>query len=284
MNIKPPSKCLPTKEKNIISEEKQNKTNSNGWLSMDEVQNLTGETRETIRRKCKKGLYDSIAEMNGHYKDYYINPKSIMNKAKNGTLKKRKKQKKDWLTLKEVQKITGEDIVTIRRKCRKKLYDYISKREGAFTNYYINPNSFVNKKDIESKTFGEIKLFIENLKKEYQIYQYYKAMNKTKYLTLDEFYNILITNAENVWFDVKILAFLKGCSSRNIRHLLNENKYTYKKVKYMKQFKYQINLASLDKKLQKKYIQFYYDVINDYSTLIKEYQNKKEETYEKTFS
>lgn len=35
---------------------------------------------------------------------------------------------------------------------------------------------------------------------------------------------------------------------------------------------------------KKKYIQFYYDVINDYSTLIKEYQNKKEETYEKTFS
>ena len=53
------------------------------WLSMDEVCNLTGEVRETVRRKCKRGKYSCTYEKSGKYKNYLINLDSLPEAAKN---------------------------------------------------------------------------------------------------------------------------------------------------------------------------------------------------------
>ena len=53
------------------------------WLSMDEVCNLTGEVKETVRRKCKRGEYSCTFEKNGKYKNYLINLDSLPETAKN---------------------------------------------------------------------------------------------------------------------------------------------------------------------------------------------------------
>ena len=49
------------------------------WLSMDEVCNLTGEVKETVRRKCKRSTYDK----KGKYKNYLINLDSLPEAVKN---------------------------------------------------------------------------------------------------------------------------------------------------------------------------------------------------------
>jgi len=53
------------------------------WLSMDEVCNLTGEVKETVRRKCKRGEYSCTYDKKGKYKNYLINLDSLPEVAKN---------------------------------------------------------------------------------------------------------------------------------------------------------------------------------------------------------
>ena len=53
------------------------------WLSMDEVCNLTGEVKETVRRKCKRGEYSCTYDKKGKYKNYLINLDSLPEAAKN---------------------------------------------------------------------------------------------------------------------------------------------------------------------------------------------------------
>ena len=53
------------------------------WLSMDEVCNLTGEIKETVRRKCKRGEYSCIYDKKGKYKNYLINLDTLPETAKN---------------------------------------------------------------------------------------------------------------------------------------------------------------------------------------------------------
>jgi len=53
------------------------------WLNMDEVCDLTGEVKETVRRKCKRGEYSCTFEKNGKYKNYLINLDSLPEVAKN---------------------------------------------------------------------------------------------------------------------------------------------------------------------------------------------------------
>ena len=47
------------------------------WLTVDEVCNLSGEIRETVRRKCKKEIYESRFIKQGKFKIYYILLKSL---------------------------------------------------------------------------------------------------------------------------------------------------------------------------------------------------------------
>ena len=49
----------------------------NQWLTMDEVCELTGELRETVRRKCKRQTYVSKYTKKGRFKEYLINKNSI---------------------------------------------------------------------------------------------------------------------------------------------------------------------------------------------------------------
>lgn len=47
------------------------------WLTIDEVCEITGEKRETVRRKCKNKIYESTFEKNGKFKNYLINRNGI---------------------------------------------------------------------------------------------------------------------------------------------------------------------------------------------------------------
>lgn len=44
----------------------------NIWLDIEEVCRLTGETKETVRRKCKSEKYTSTSERNGKFKTYSV--------------------------------------------------------------------------------------------------------------------------------------------------------------------------------------------------------------------
>ena len=47
------------------------------WLSVDEVSQLSEETKETVRRKCKRGEYVAVFEKQGKYKNYFISLDSL---------------------------------------------------------------------------------------------------------------------------------------------------------------------------------------------------------------
>lgn len=53
------------------------------WLNIEEVCALTGEVKETVRRKCKRGEYSCTFEKNGKYKNYLVNLDSLPEVAKN---------------------------------------------------------------------------------------------------------------------------------------------------------------------------------------------------------
>ena len=42
------------------------------WLTIEDVSRLTGEIKETVRRKCKRGEYISSFVKNGRYKIYSV--------------------------------------------------------------------------------------------------------------------------------------------------------------------------------------------------------------------
>lgn len=42
------------------------------WLRIEEICALTGDKKETVRRKCKSGKYKSKVQKNGKYKIYFI--------------------------------------------------------------------------------------------------------------------------------------------------------------------------------------------------------------------
>lgn len=53
------------------------------WLSVEEVCELTGEIKETVRRKCKREEYVSTFEKNGKFKTYTISLDSLPETIKN---------------------------------------------------------------------------------------------------------------------------------------------------------------------------------------------------------
>ena len=53
------------------------------WLSVEEVCKLTGEVKETVRRKCKRGEYTSTFKKEGKYKTYSILLESLSESIKN---------------------------------------------------------------------------------------------------------------------------------------------------------------------------------------------------------
>ena len=47
------------------------------WLNIDDVAVLTGELKETVRRKCKRGEYISTFTKDGRFKIYKIKLSSL---------------------------------------------------------------------------------------------------------------------------------------------------------------------------------------------------------------
>lgn len=70
-------------------------------------------------------------------------------------------------------------------------------------------------------------------------------------------------NNNDIWIDVETLAKLKNITRRAVRLALNQNKYEYKIENIRGGKTYKIKLSTLEKELQLKYIQEYYD---DYKT------------------
>ena len=56
---------------------------ANIWLTIDEVCDLSGDKKETIRRKCKSGQVVAKFEKTGKTKNYYILLSSLSQKAQN---------------------------------------------------------------------------------------------------------------------------------------------------------------------------------------------------------
>ena len=205
---------LQTKKRNFSSDIGNiNKiVNSQRWLTMNEVQKITGEIRETVRRKCKKGQYESISEFRGHSKIYYINPKSL-----------------------NIDRI----------------------------NFLDNQIKILKRKN-----------------------QKFKIVYK---MSLDEMYEELLkmkeiyVNLSEIWVSVKIIANLENNTCRAVRYKIYSNKYQSKKMRSRKGYRYKVNLTSLDIDTQIKYIEFYSSeikkVINNFAKLsvlrIKNSQNKQ---------
>ena len=83
------------------------------WLSVEEVCKLTGEVKETVRRKCKRGEYTSTFKKEGKFKTYSILleslPESIKNKyygIKAGTYHSKFYQNAPTWAKKQAQKYT----------------------------------------------------------------------------------------------------------------------------------------------------------------------------------
>ena len=74
---------LYVKSKKITSEIIDNilEEKTSEWLTIDEVCKLTGQKKETVRRKCKNKIYESKFIRNGKNKDYFI-LKSCISKNK----------------------------------------------------------------------------------------------------------------------------------------------------------------------------------------------------------
>jgi len=156
------------------------------WLSMDEVCNLTGEVKETVRRKCKRGEYSCTYDKKGKYKNYLINLDSLPEAAKNryngikinvqhSKFYKEspawaKKQAKKYVEL--IEKTTGmkhKEIVEF-------LQDWNEKHPDKKSSY-----SALCKARIKYEQFGEDALLSKKgFKEEYRVkpeyYEYYKKL------------------------------------------------------------------------------------------------------------
>ena len=51
------------------------------WLDLEEISELTGEVKETVRRKCKRGEYVSKHRIDGKKKIYFVQLSSIPKSA-----------------------------------------------------------------------------------------------------------------------------------------------------------------------------------------------------------
>jgi hypothetical protein len=57
--------------------------NNEIWLPIEDVCTLTGEIKETVRRKCKSEVYVSKFTKNGKFKNYSVLLSSLSPKAQN---------------------------------------------------------------------------------------------------------------------------------------------------------------------------------------------------------
>ena len=108
------------------------------WISVEEVCSLTGEIKETVRRKCKSNKYISKYVKNGKFKIYSVLLSSLPSSAQNKYLNIKNEKEFDRLftegatanliELETFSKIKKEDILRAEY-INKKIKELVCKGE-----------------------------------------------------------------------------------------------------------------------------------------------------------
>ncbi len=157
------------------------------WLSVDEVSHLSEETKETVRRKCKRGEYVAVFEKQGKYKNYFISLDSLPLEFKRKYYKQKednkdskfykkaptwaKKQASKYLELIElIQGMKHKEIVEFLENWnrenpdKKSSYSALCKAKVKFKQF--GKDALLSKKELKDKEY--------RIKPEY--YEYYKNL------------------------------------------------------------------------------------------------------------
>ena len=161
------------------------------WLTIEEVSDLTGEVKETVRRKCKRGEYTSIFYKKGKYKIYYVALESlpeytkkkyfgIKNSSKHSKFFKEappwaKKQAEKYLELfKLTENMKHKEIVEFLKKWneehpdKKSSYPALFKAKAKFKNF--GEDALLSKKGFKDSEY----------KVKPEFYEYYKNLYLSK--------------------------------------------------------------------------------------------------------
>ena len=91
------------------------------WLDLKEISELTGEVKETVRRKCKRGEYVSKHRIEGKKKIYFVQLSSIPKSAQEKYFNKNNPDFKDVAVIEDNAEIYSKASITARKQADKYL-------------------------------------------------------------------------------------------------------------------------------------------------------------------
>ena len=91
------------------------------WLDLEEISELTGEVKETVRRKCKRGEYVSKHRIDGKKKIYFVQLSSIPKSAQEKYFNKNNPDFKDVAVIEDNAEIYSKASITARKQADKYL-------------------------------------------------------------------------------------------------------------------------------------------------------------------
>lgn len=91
------------------------------WLDLEMISELTGEIKETVRRKCKRGEYVSKHRIEGKKKLYFVQLASIPKLAQEKYFNKNNPDFKDVAVLENNAELYAQASITARKQADKYL-------------------------------------------------------------------------------------------------------------------------------------------------------------------
>ena len=91
------------------------------WLDLNEISELTGEVKETVRRKWKRGEYVSKHRIEGKKKIYFVQLSSIPKSAQEKYINKNNPDFKDVAVIEDNAVIYSKASITARKQADKYL-------------------------------------------------------------------------------------------------------------------------------------------------------------------
>ncbi len=91
------------------------------WLDLEEISELTGEIKETVRRKCKRGEYVSKHRIEGKKKLYFVQLSSIPKLAQEKYFNKNNPDFKDVAVIENNAELYAKASITARKQADKYL-------------------------------------------------------------------------------------------------------------------------------------------------------------------
>jgi len=104
------------------------------WLTIEEVSNLTGQKRETIRRKCKSNKYICKFEYKGKYKEYKILKRSIDEDLSKLQVSEFKQQ---YFKYKELKRIEVPDKNIFKSEEEQQFFDTFTEWQKKYVMKYL---------------------------------------------------------------------------------------------------------------------------------------------------